>query len=165
MKKGLLLVLVLGMVLLLSQLSGQALAGFQESRWQIIEDLANPEKDYTVSRASWERTDLNDGTPRWMSEVKVRYIYELIGSPINKVTLLGELGGTERSGWELGCRIINLLEAVGVAEGKAQEVSETLFNATVGDPGVKYYVISGKIRVELIYYDTMGTFMVILTKS
>ena len=153
MKKGvLLLVLVLVLALLVSC---QALAGFQESRWQIMDLLANPGKDYTVSKASWERSDLRDGTPRWMSEVKDMYVYELLGSPINKATLLGELGGTEQSGWELGCRIINLMEAVGVAEGKAQGVTERLFNATVADPGVKYYIVSGGIRVELIYYDRL----------
>lgn len=154
------LVLVLALLV-----SCQALAGFQGSRWQIIDRLANPEKDYTVSKASWERSDLNDVTPRWMSEVKKMYLYELLGSPINEATLLGELGGTEQSGFELGCRIINFMEAVGVAEGKVGEVSQTLFNATVADPGIIYYVVSGKIRVELVYYDRMGTFMVILSKS
>jgi len=44
MKKGLLLVVVLGVVLLLSQLSNQSLADFQESRWQIMDLLAYPEK-------------------------------------------------------------------------------------------------------------------------
>ncbi len=162
MRKGISLVVVLVLAL---GVSCQVLAGFQESRWQIIENLADPGKDYNVSKSGWERTDLNDGTPRWMNDVRGKYVYELIGSPINKVTLLGELGGTEQSGWELGSRIINLIEAIGLSETKAQEVSQTLFNATVADPGAKYYVVSGKIRVELIYYDSMGAFMLILTKS
>jgi len=162
MKKG----IVLGMVLVLALLfSCQALAGFQESRWQIIEDLADPRQDFTVSKAGWERSDLRDGTPRWMCTINNKYAYEVLGSPINKATLLGELGGTEQSGYELGCRLIDFMEAVGVAESKAQEVCQTLFNATVADPGVKYFLVSGKIRVELVYYDNMGTFMMVLTKS
>lgn len=163
MKKGIFVVVAVLILALL--VSCQAIAGFQESRWQIIKNLADPEKDYNVSKSGWERTDLNDGTPRWMNDVRGKYVYEVLGSPINKATLLGELGGTELSGWELGCRLINLMEAVGVAEGKAQEVCQTLFNATVADPGAKYYIVSGKIRVELIYYDSLGAFMLILTKS
>jgi len=166
MKKSLFLVAVLGAVLLLTQLSGQAIAGFQESRWQIMDLLANAwQNDYAVAKSGWEWSDLRDGTPRWMNDVRGKYVYELIGSPIKKATLLGELGGTEQSGWELGCRLINLIEAVGLSESKAQEISQTLFNATVPDPGAKYYVDSGGIRVELIYYDSMGAFMLILSKS
>jgi len=159
MKKVLVLVVVL---VLLASL--QTLAGFQESRWQIIDQLANDDS-YRVSKTSWERTDLRDGTPRWLSTVKNKYLYELIGMPILQATLNGELGGTEESGFELASRIINFLEAVGVAEGKAQEVCRTLFSATVADPGVKYYLVSGKIRIELVYYDVMGTFMVVLKKG
>ena len=163
MKKGIVLVAILTVALLVNS---QALAGFQESRWQIIENLANPSRDdFDVNKASWERTDLRDGTPRWMNDVRGKYVYELLGSPIHKATLLGELGGTEQSGWELGCRIINLIEAVGLSATKAQEVSQTLFNATVADPGAKYYVDSGKIRVELVYYESMGSFMLIVTKK
>lgn len=165
MRKGLFLV-VLTMVILLIQLSGQALAGFQESRWQIIQDLSNEwQNDYAVAKSGWERSDLNDGTPRWMNEVQEKYIYEIIGTPVFKVTLLGEIGPTEQSGAELGRRITNLMLAVGIAKGKLSEVSVQLFSVTVPNPGKAYYVISGRIRMELTYLDLMNMFLVVLTKD
>ena len=163
MRKGLVLAVVLVLTLLMSS---QAIAGFQESRGEIIQELANAgENDYPVPKAGWERTDLRDGTPRWMNTVQRKYVYELIGEPISKATLLGELGGTEQSGWELGCRIINLIEAVGVTETKAQEVGEMLFNGAVASPGKEYWIVFEKIQAELTYMDLTGMFLLVLTKE
>lgn len=163
MRKSLFLVVVLGVVLLLT---AQALADFQAIRWKIIGHLADTERGFPVSSTNWTRNDLNDGTPRWMNEVKGMYIYELLGSPnVSKGTLLGELGGTEASGYELGQRVINFLEAMGVTRNQARPVSESLFNATLADPEVEYYRVSGGVRVELIYYDLMGMFMLVLSKE
>lgn len=153
-------------------LSCQALAGFQESRWQIIDLLANPEKiqpgltqDYSIVESRWSGSDLNDGTPRWMVVVKDMYAYELTGSPIKKATLMGGIGQTEQSGYELATRIMLFMRAVGVAAQKSSEVFQTLFNATLVEPGAKYYLVSGGIRVEMIYYDSMSAFMVTMQKD
>ena len=67
MRKSLFLVVVLGVVLLLT---AQALADFQAIRWKIIGHLADTERGFPVSSTNWTRNDLNDGTPRWMNEVK-----------------------------------------------------------------------------------------------
>lgn len=174
MKKGLFLVVVLGAVLLLSQLSGQALADFQESRWQIMDLLAYPEKIqqgltqyYSVSKASWdwERNDLNDGTPRWLAEAKIIYTYELMGSPIKSVTFTGGLTNDEDQGYELATRAMLFMRALGLSKEKTIEVFQTLLNTALANEGTKYYIVSQGIRVEMTFFKVMSMLMLTLSKD
>lgn len=148
---------------LVALVTAGALGGFQESRWQIIQNLSLDE-DYSVSEASWERSDLNDGTPRWWASAKNRYTYELLGTPVRKASLNGELGTTEDQGFELGCRMINLIVAVGMRLEDAEEVVGVLFGVAISYPGEKYsldtyYLDLNGIRTELVYYDHLSTFL------
>jgi len=172
MKKGLLVAVVLAVVLLLSQLSVQALAGFQESRWQIMDLLAYPEKiqqgltqDYSVSKASWERNDLNDGTPRWLAEAKIIYTYELMGSPIKSVTFTGGLTNDEDQGYELATRAMLFMRALGLSKEKTIEVLQTVLNAALANEGTKYYIVSQGIRVEMTFFKVMSMLMLTLSKD
>ena len=172
MKKGLLLAVLLGVVLLLSQLSGQALVSFQESRWQIIDLLAYPDKiekgisqKYAVNKSSWERTDLADGTPRWMAQAKEIYSYELIGTPVKTATLLGGISNETEQIAELMIRSALLMRAIGMSKEKAAEVFERLVNSAGKDRDKKYYVEAEGIRAEMTVYSAMPMLILTLKKS
>lgn len=49
---------------------------------------------YSVSKANWERSGLNDGTARWLAQAKKLYNYELIGTPIESATMTGAIQRT-----------------------------------------------------------------------
>jgi len=171
MKKGLLLAVVLGMVLLLSQLSGQALASFQESRWQIMDLLAYPEKieegfeAYRVSKASWERSDLADGTPRWLAQSAKLYNYELIGTPIKSATMTGGITNDTNQVYRLMIRAALLMRAVGMSKDKAAEVFETLVNSATKDKDQKYYLDAEGIRTELTVFSSLAILILTVSKA
>ncbi len=171
-KRALILVLVLGAILLLIQLTGQALAGFQESRWEIIDLLAYPNKidsgvtqAYSVSKASWERSDLNDGTARWLAQATNLYNYELIGSPIKTVTLMAALSSDTNQVSDLMIRAIVMMRVVGMSKEKALEAFERLVDSATKNKDKKYYVEEEGIRAEMIIYSTMSSLLLILKKS
>lgn len=171
MKKGLLLVVVLGMVLLLSQLSGQALAGFQESRWQIIDLLAHPskieqgiEQKYGVSKTSWKRTDLADGTPRWMAAANKLYNYELIGTPVKTATLLGGISEETEQMVILLARSVLLMRAVGMSKEEAAEGIQRLVNSADEDKDNKYFVEAEGIRAEMTIFSSLPMMILTLKK-
>lgn len=172
MKKGLLLMVILGMALLLSQLSGQALAVFQESRWQIMDLLAYPKKiekginqEYGVSKSSWERTDLADGTPRWMVQVHDLYNYELVGTPIKTATLLGGISKEIDQIAELMIRSALLMRAMGMSKMEAAEGFQRLLNSAEGDKDNKYYVEAGAVRAEMTMFSAMPMMLLTLKKA
>jgi len=169
MKKGLLLVLVLVLALLVSC---QALAGFQESRWQIMDLLANPEKiekvmtkTVAVSKENWEKSDLKDGTPRWLAQSGKLYNYELIGIPIKSATMTGGISDDTNQVYELMIRSALLMRAMGMSKDKAAEVFETLVNAATKDKDNKYYVKAEGIRVEMTVFSGMPILMITLSKA
>lgn len=173
MRKGLFLAVVLGMALLLSQLSGQATASFQESRWQIIDLLAHPskiekgiEQKYGVSKSSWERTDLADGTPRWMAAVANElYNYELIGTPVKTATLLGGISEETEQMAILIVRSVLLMRAVGMSKGEAAEGIQRLVNSADGDKDNKYYIETEGIRAEMTVFSAMPMMILTLKKA
>lgn len=165
-------VAILVMLLLLSQLSDQALAGFQESRWQIMDLLAYPskieqgiEQKYGVNKSSWERTDLADGTPRWMAaEANKLYNYELIGTPVKTVTLLGGISEKTEQMADLLVRSVLLMRAIGMSKGEAGEGIQRLVNSADGDKDNKYYIETEGIRAEMTIFTAMPMMILTLKK-
>ena len=165
-------VAILVILLLLSQLSGQVLAGFQESRWQIMDLLAHPSKiekgidqKYGVSKTSWERTDLADGTPRWMAAAaNALYNYELIGTLVKTATLLGGISDETEQIAELLIRSALLMQAVGMSKAEAAEGFQRLVNSADEDKDNKYYVEAQGIRAEMTVFSAMPMLILTLKK-
>ena len=155
-------------------IAGTVLAGaycgscFERNRSRIIDLLAKPSlieetitQKYSVAKSAWVRTDLADGTPRWMAQVKQIYNYELIGSPLEKVTFLTGVTSEASQVAELMVRSGLLMRAVGMSKEKAGEAFEALVTSASGDKGQKYYFEAEGIRAEMIWYEAMD--MLILT--
>jgi len=164
-------VLVVLIVLILA-LSQAGLAGLQESRWQIIDLLAYPEKvqkgltqDYAVDKATWVRSDLTDGTPRWLTEVKDRYAYEIQGTPVSRVTLLGHTGYTEAQGAELATRMMLFMRAMGVSAQNSSSAFQALFAATLESPATRFYINKNGIRISMIYFSSTCKFSLTMKKQ
>lgn len=162
--------LVLVAVLVFAIMCVEALAAFQESRWQIMDLLAYPEKiekkyeAYSVSKASWERNDLKDGTPRWLATEDI-YDYELIGSPIESVTFTAGWIDDYAHGYELTARSLLLMQAMGLSKEKAPEIFGTLFNAAFANSDTGYFIEFQGIRIEMTFFELMSMLMIVLTKS
>lgn len=161
MRKIKILVWKVGILLLLLAI-GSSGACFERNRTDIIDLLAHPnriwkgiEQNYAVTKSSWERSDLSDGTPRWMALSKNLYAYELIGSPPEKATLFGDISNETEQIRELMVRSVLLMRAVGMSEEKALEAFETLVYSAVKDRGQEYHTEIEGIRVEMIFHDTL----------
>ena len=153
-------------------MSTQTLAGFQESRWQIMDLLAYPEKIektmtevYSVNKADWERSDLKDGTPRWLAQARELYNYELIGTPIKSATMTGMITEDTNQVYQLMIRSALLMRAMGMSKEVAAEAFETLVNSATKDKDSKYYVKREGVRVEMTVFSAMSMLMITLLKA
>ena len=142
---------------------------FTRSRNTIIDLLAHPERiekgigqEYAVSKSSWERSDLSDGTARWMAQLKDLYNYELIGVPLKKGTLLSGVSGQVDQSAELAIRAVLFMRAFEMSKDEAAEAFKRLLDSTSMDKGQKYYVEYGDLRAEMIFYDAMPMLLLIV---
>jgi len=136
---------------------------FAISRTKVIDLLAHPNKiekgisqKYAMSKSSWERTDLADGTPRWMVLTNYIYTYELIGSPLKKTNLLAGVTENKVQVAELMLRSILLMRACGMSKSGAVDAFTTLVDSVTVDMDTTYYFETEGFRVEMIFYSAMS---------
>ncbi len=165
--KGRLVLIVIFAILLLSS---QSLAGFQESRWQIMDLLAYPDKiekgfkAYSVSNASWEKNDLGDGIPRWLAQPAKLYNYELVGSPIKSATMTGIITDDSKQVNRLKIRAILLMRAVGMSKEQAEENFKVLMGSAKKDKDQEYYIDAERIRTRLTVFSSISMLMLTMSK-
>ncbi len=165
--KGRLVLIVIFAILLLSS---QSLAGFQESRWQIMDLLAYPDKiekgfkAYSVSNASWEKNDLGDGIPRWLAQPAKLYNYELVGSPIKSATMIGIITDDSKQVNRLKIRAILLMRAVGMSKEQAEENFKVLMASAKKDKDQEYYIDAERIRTRLTVFSSISMLMLTMSK-
>lgn len=167
MKRRLVLIVIFAVLLL----SSQALAGFQESRWQIMDLLAYPDKiekgfkAYSVSNASWQKNDLADGIARWLAQPAKLYNYELVGSPIKSVTMTGIITDDSRQVNQLKIRAILLMRAAGMSKEQAEENLKVLMDSAKKDKDQEYYIDAERIRTRLTVFSSISMLMLIISKA
>ena len=163
------LVLIVIFVILL--LSSQSLAGFQESRWQIMDLLAYPDKiekgfqAYSVSKASWEKNDLGDGIPRWLAQPAKLYNYELVGSPIKSATMTGIITDDSKQVNQLKIRAILLMRAAGMSKEQAEENFKVLMDSAKKDKDQEYYIDAARIRTKMTVFSSISMLMLTMSKA
>lgn len=166
MKRRLVLIVIFAVLLL----SSQALAGFQESRWQIMDLLAYPDKiekgfrAYSVNKASWEKNDLGDRIPRWLAQPAKLYNYELVGSPIKSATMTGIITGDSKQVSQLKIRAIFLMRAVGMSKEQAEENFKVLMGNAKKDKDQEYYIDAERIRTRLTIFSSISMLMLTMSK-
>ena len=165
MKRRLVLTVIFAVLLL----SSQSLASFQQSRWQIMDLLAYPDKiekgfkSYSMSEASWEKNDLGDGIPRWLAQPVKLYNYELVGSPIKSATMTGIITDDSKQVNQLKIRAILLMRAVGMSREQAEENFKVLMDSAKKDKDQEYYIDAERIRTKMTVFSSIS--MLILTMS
>ena len=166
MKRRLVLIVIFAVLLL----SSQSLAGFQESRWQIMDLLAYPDKiekgfkAYSVSNTSWEKNDLGDGIPRWLAQPAKLYNYELVGSPIKSATMTGIITDDSKQVNRLKIRAILLMRAVGMSKEQAEENFKVLMDSAKKDKDQEYYINAERIRTRLTVFSSISMLMLTMSK-
>lgn len=167
MKRRLVLIVIFAILLL----SSQSLASFQESRWQIMDLLAYPDKiekgfqAYSVSKASWEKNDLGDGIPRWQAQPAKLYNYELVGSPIKSATMTGIITDDSKQVNQLKIRAILLMRAVGMSKEQAEENFKVLMDSAKKDKDQEYYIDAARIRTRLTVFSSISMLMLTMSKA
>jgi hypothetical protein len=140
---------------------------FNVSRSTLFDLLATPTdieptlvdgEQYAVS--GWERSDLNDGTPRWMTQVGEIYLYELIGEPAYKLTLLAGVTGEFEDSADLIVRAVLLIRATGVPKDEAGDVFSELMNKSLADPDKSYEKIAGGNIVSAIFNEILPSMLI-----
>ena len=166
MKRRLVLIVIFAMLLL----SSQSLASFQESRWQIMDLLAYPDKiekgfkSYSVSNESWEKNDLGDGIPRWLAQPTKLYNYELIGTPIKSATMTGIITDDSKQVNQLKIRAILLMRAVGMSKEQAEENFKVLMDSAKKDKDQEYYIDAERIRTKMTVFSSISMLMLTMSK-
>ncbi len=166
MKRRLVLIVISAILLL----SSQSLASFQESRWQIMDLLAYPDKiekgfkAYSVSNASWEKNDLGDGIPRWLAQPAKLYNYELVGSPIKSATMTGIITDDSKQVNRLKIRAILLMRAVGMSKEQAEENFKVLMDSAKKDKDQEYYINAERTRTRLTVFSSISMLMLTMSK-
>lgn len=166
MKRRLVLIVIFAILLL----SSQSLASFQESRWQIMDLLAYPDKiekgfkSYSVSMASWEKNDLGDGIPRWLAQPAKLYNYELVGSPVKSTTMTGIITDDSKQVNQLKIRAILLMRAVGMSKEQAEENFKVLMDSAKKDKDQEYYIDAERIRTRLTVFSSISMLMLTMSK-
>ncbi|MEE9175499.1 MAG: hypothetical protein V3U19_04915 [Thermodesulfobacteriota bacterium] len=166
MKRRLVLIVIFAVLLL----SSQSLASFQESRWQIMDLLAYPDKiepgfkSYSVSQASWEKNDLADRIPRWLAQPAKLYNYELVGSPIKSATMTGIITDDSKQVNQLKIRAILLMRAVGMSKGQAEENFKVLMDSAKKDKDQEYYIDAERIRTRMTVFSSISMLMLTMSK-
>lgn len=167
MKRGLVLIAIFAILVL----SSQSLAGFQESRWQIMDLLADPDKiekgfkAYSVSTASWEKNDLGDGIPRWLAQPAKLYNYELVGSPIKSATMTGIITDDPKQVNQLKMRAILLMRAVGMSKEQAETNFKVLMDSAKKDKDQEYYIDAERIRTKMTVFSSISMLMLTMSKA
>ncbi len=162
--------LVLMVIFAVSLLSNQALAGFQESRWQIMDLLAYSDKiekgfkAYSVSQESWEKSVLDDGIPRWLAQPAKLYNYELVGSPIKSATMTGIITDDSKQVNQLKIRAILLMRAVGMSKEQAEENFKVLMDSAEKDKDQEYYIDAERIRTKMTIFSSISILMLTMSK-
>jgi len=166
MKRRLVLIVIFAVLLL----SSQSLASFQESRWQIMDLLAYPDKiekgfkAYSVSNASWEKNDLGDRIPRWLAQSAKLYNYELVGSPIKSATMTGIITDDSKQVNQLKIRAILLMRAVGMSKEQAEENFKVLMDSAKKDKDQEYYIDAERIRTKMTVFSSISMLMLTMSK-
>ncbi len=151
-------------------LSSQSLASFQESRWQIMDLLAYPDKiekgfkAYRVSEASWEKNNLADGIARWLAQPAKLYNYELIGTPIKSATITGIITDDSKQVNQLKIRAILLMRAVGMSKEQAEENFKVLMDSASKDKDQEYYIDAERIRTKMTVFSSISMLMLTMSK-
>ncbi len=162
--------LVLMAIFVILLLSGQSLASFQESRWQIMDLLAYPDKiekgfkSYSIGKESWQKIVLDDRVPRWLVQPTKLYNYELIGSPIKSITITGIITDDSQQVNRLKIRAILLMRAVGMSNEQAEENFKVLMNSAKKDKGQEYYIDSERIRTKMTIFSSISMLMLTMSK-
>jgi len=165
--KGRLVLIVIFAILLLSS---QSLASFQQSRWQIMDLLAYPDKiekgfkAYSMSEASWEKNDLADRIPRWLAQPAKLYNYELVGSPIKSATMTGIITDDSKQVNQLKIRAILLMRAVGMSKEQAEENFKVLMDSAKKDKDQEYYIDAERIRTKMTVFSSISMLMLTMSK-
>ena len=166
MKIRLVLTVIVGMLLL----SNQALAGFQESRWQIMDLLAYPDKiekgfkSYSVSNESWKKTVLDDRIARWLAQPTKLYNYQLVGSPISSVAMTGIITDDSKQVNQLKIRAILLMRAAGMSREQAEENFKVLMDSAKKDKDQEYYIDAERIRTKMTVFSSISVMMITILK-
>jgi hypothetical protein len=166
MKRRLVLMVIFAVLLL----SNQVLAGFQESRWQIMDLLAYPDKiekgfkAYSVSNASWQKSVLDDRVPRWLAQPSKLYNYELVGSPIRSITMTGIITDDSQQVNRLKIRAILLMRAVGMSKEQAEENFKVLMDSAKKDKDQEYYIDAERIRTKMTVFSSISMLMLTMSK-
>jgi len=167
MKRRLVLIVIFAILLL----SSQSLASFQQSRWQIMDLLAYPDKiekgfkSYSVSEASWEKNDLGDRIPRWLAQSAKLYNYELVGSPIKSATMTGIITDDSKQVNQLKIRAILLMRAVGMSKEQAEENFKVLMDSAKKDKDQEYYIDAERIRTKMTVFASISMLMLTMSKA
>lgn len=162
--------LVLSVVFAVLLLSSQSLATFQQSRWQIMDLLAYPDKiekgfkAYSMSNASWEKNDLSDGIPRWLGQPAKLYNYELVGSPMKSATMTGIITDDSKQVNHLKIRAILLMRAVGMSKEQAEENFRVLMDSAKKDKDQEYYIDAERIRTKMTVFSSISMLMLTMSK-
>jgi len=166
MKRRLVLIVIFAILLL----SSKSLAGFQQSRWQIMDLLAYPDKiekgfkAYSVSNASWEKSILDDRIPRWLAQPTNLYNYELVGSPIKSATMTGIITDDSKQVNQLKIRAILLMRAVGMSKEQAEENFKVLMDSAKKDNDQEYYIDAERIRTKMTVFSSISMLMLTMSK-
>ncbi len=162
--------LVLIVILVILLLSSQSLASFQQSRWQIMDLLAYPDKiergfkAYSLSNENWEKNNLGDGIPRWLAQPAKLYNYELVGSPISSATMTGIITDDSEQVNQLQIRAILLMRAVGMSKEQAEENFKVLMDSAKKDKDQEYYIDVERIRTRLTVFSSISMLMLTMSK-
>ena len=166
MKRRLVLIVIFVVLLL----SNQSLAGFQESRWQIMDLLTYPDKiekgfkAYSVSKESWQKSILDDGIPRWLAQPTKLYNYGLVGSPIKSATMTGITTDDSKQVNQLKIRAILLMRAVGMSKKQAEANFEVLMDSAKKDKDQEYYIDAERIRTKMTVFSSISMLMLTMSK-
>lgn len=138
---------------------------FEISRSEIFDLLENPQKiepdlssgwQYAVT--GWERSDLSDGTPRWMTTTADEvYLYELIGDPANKFTFMGEITGETQNSQEFLLRSSLVLRAIGIEKENTSSVLTDLVEKAAENPNTKFKVERDGVFIQMQFIRSMST--------
>ena len=140
---------------------------FRVSRSTLFDLLATPAdieptlvdgEQYAVS--GWQRSDLSDGTPRWMARAGEIYAYELIGEPAYKLTLLAIMTGEVEDSTNLMVRALFLIQATGVSKEEAVDVLLELMDKSLADPDKSYKNIAEGSIITVTFYEIMSSMLI-----
>jgi len=140
---------------------------FSVSRSTLFDLLATPAdieptlvdgEQYAVS--GWQRSDLSDGTPRWIVQAGEIYAYELIGNPAYKLTLLAVMTGQVEDSANLMIRAVLLIRATGVPKEEAGDVLLELMDKSLADPDKSYKNIAGGSIISVTFYEIMSSMLI-----